>query len=1099
MADKVNTMTTQEDILYRILDNIDAYIYVSDPETSEVLFINKQMSAMFGNQKIRGEKCWKVFQSGFTGPCDFCPNKQLLKDPDSTVIWEEHNTYTGLYFKNSDRLIPWLDGRLVHIQHSYNITDLKLAQEDLKKQVEWQRLLTELSMNFVSAGQFDDLISKSLEAVGHYMETDIVFIARNIEADKVFSLIYTLQNEQFMHSLEQHAEFPYSESDDVYRLMLSGKPLTIDENTIIKSKGFDMARQLGLNCMLLCPLIIQGKLFGMIGFSVTSKKKHFSELSATNAMVIANIIASGFEQNIISADLFEVQQTLRGILDTLPIAVFWKNTDNKITGCNQNFLDYCGVPYEKVAGKNELSLMQRDQAEKLLEMDREIIRSKQPVLGEEIELLLSGKQVWLRLYKSPVLTADGRVTSLLTAFEDITVAKNAELEMLMRDEQLELAVIAAERANSAKSEFLARMSHEIRTPMNAIIGMTSIAKNTKDLDRIVHCLSKIDSSSRHLLGIINDILDMAKIEADKLELCYDDFSLETLLIEIFNIVSVRADEKGQNLFVRFDKDIKTSYRGDALRLAQVITNLMTNAIKFSPENTNINLSVDVAENFDNETLLRFNVTDQGIGMTQEQLSKLFIPFEQADGGIARRFGGTGLGLSICKRIIEMMGGAFSVTSEPGSGSTFSFTVKLENISNKPRVQFSSKIRPEELRILVIDDSLDVLIFFNDLLSAYGIKMSTADNGYKAIDLVVEAEAENKPFNIIFVDWRMPGIDGLETARRITDASKTVTPFIILISIAELTTVEKKAHESGITRFLSKPLFPSTIIDTINETLDVSQRMTGETRTAVPDLSGKKLLVAEDIPVNAEILEALLEETHAKIEFAQNGSVAVDLFTAYPDKYDLIFMDIHMPVMDGFMATSKIRALDIPRARTIPIVAMTANVFKDDVEKCLAVGMNDHIPKPIDNKKLFEKLRHYLGGNKIKKEEENNMSINLSDYSTLLPYVDVAEGMGRIRDNKKLYIRLLKNFIDSPQINQLETALTGEANITAGAELAHAVKGMSANLSLKQVYNDALNLERCLKEGGDGHESLFKALKASYETTLNILKELIAKIERELLL
>ncbi|MDR2005699.1 MAG: response regulator, partial [Acidaminococcales bacterium] len=528
---------------------------------------------------------------------------------------------------------------------------------------------------------------------------------------------------------------------------------------------------------------------------------------------------------------------------------------------------------------------------------------------------------------------------------------NRTLQARIEENDLQAAGLAAasevaQQASLAKSNFLARMSHEIRTPLNAIIGMSYMARKAKDYSGIAEFLDKIDSSSTHLLALINDILDMSKIEAEKFELVEDELRLEKLLIDICNVITVRADEKNQEFIVNIDPRMSTSFKGDRLRLSQVITNLLSNAVKFTPQNGKVSLTVTQAEKRADSTLILFEVADSGIGMTEEQISRLFTPFEQADGGIARKYGGTGLGLAISKKIVNLMGGDITIESKYGQGSVFKFTVDLKNGSKRVCNRLDRSISIDSIRVLIIDDSAEILRFFQALFSASNIYFDTAQSSEDALVILRRAKLSGRPFNMLFIDWRLPNTDGISLYNKICDEFGSHFA-IILISSAKMNEVKSRADEAGINKLLPKPLFPSTVINAINEIVGVPQKEASVNVTESKDFAGKKILLVEDVEINKEIVYSYLEETNVELDWAQNGVEAVEKYmTANAKGYDLILMDIHMPLMDGFTAARRIRSLEKDGAR-IPIIAMTANVFKEDVEKCLEAGMDDHLPKPMD--------------------------------------------------------------------------------------------------------------------------------------------------------
>ena len=550
-------------------------------------------------------------------------------------------------------------------------------------------------------------------------------------------------------------------------------------------------------------------------------------------------------------------------------------------------------------------------------------------------------------------TQDGDIL-IATIIRDITA-------FLENERRLEEARKDAEAANIAKSEFLSRMSHEIRTPMNAVIGMINIGKDADDVDKKNYCFMRADSAAKHLLGIINDILDMSKIEADKFELSYSEFDFEKMLKNITNMANVRAEEKHQNFIVNLDYEVPTFIFSDELRLSQVITNLLTNAIKFTPEDGTVILNIENIEESGDEAVLRIEVTDTGIGISKEQQELLFTSFNQADSSIAQKFGGTGLGLAISKRIVELMGGRIWVESELGAGSKFIFTLKVKKTGGKARKGLYDKINTGKMRILLVDDSEETREYFKHLMDALKLPCDVAESGARAVQMI--ESAADKPYNMFFVDWNMPGMDGIELTRKIKDGGSN-SAIVIMISANDWNNVEKEALSVGVNHFIPKPLFPSTLINAINMSMGVEiyeaseDTQQGEQRRRY-DFTGHSILIAEDVEVNREIMAAILEDTGVLVDYAENGVVAVSMFKENPRKYDLILMDINMPEMDGYEATRQIRSLNLPGAIAIPIIAMTANVFREDIERCLASGMNDHIGKPIDSNDLFEQMDKYL--------------------------------------------------------------------------------------------------------------------------------------------
>jgi signal transduction histidine kinase/DNA-binding response OmpR family regulator len=508
-----------------------------------------------------------------------------------------------------------------------------------------------------------------------------------------------------------------------------------------------------------------------------------------------------------------------------------------------------------------------------------------------------------------------------------------------------------------KGVFLANMSHEMRTPMNAIIGMTTVGKTAGDTERKDYCFTKIEEASNHLLGVINDVLDMSKIEANKFELSVEEFNFEKTLQRVVNVVNFRIDEKKQKFLISVDQAIPKTLIGDDQRLAQVVTNLLGNAVKFTPEHGTIDLAARYLREENGLCTVQISVSDTGIGISGEQAEKLFQPFKQAESGTTRKFGGTGLGLAISKSIVEMMGGAIWVVSEPGKGSTFSFTFKVRRGEEEEQELLPRGINRDNVRIMVVDDDKDVLMHFSEMAQVLGIPCDTAASGDEALGLVERDGVRH----IYFVDLKMPGMDGIQLARELKSRT-SANSVVIMISAFEWTAIAEDAKRAGVDKFLSKPLFQSSIAEIINDCLG-SRRAEEEQADIEGLFEGRRILLAEDTEINREVVQALLEPTHVEIDCAVNGKEALNMFSQASEKYDMIFMDMQMPEMDGYEATRRIRALDFPKAKTIPIVAMTANVFREDVEKCLEAGMNSHLGKPLDFNDVMERMRAYLLQNK----------------------------------------------------------------------------------------------------------------------------------------
>ena len=531
-------------------------------------------------------------------------------------------------------------------------------------------------------------------------------------------------------------------------------------------------------------------------------------------------------------------------------------------------------------------------------------------------------------------------------------------ELKRQQKILQDALLVAQKANDAKRDFLSRMSHEIRTPMNAIIGMSAIAFNyLDDKKRTADCLSKITFSSKHLLMLLNDVLDMSKIENGKLNIRQELFDLKNLVTSLADINYGLATAKGLSFEIVISGFKDELLLGDSMRVNQILLNLLSNAIKFTPKGGSVKLEIRMLRSASDKIWLRFIVKDSGIGMKKEFLEHLYEPFEQADNGIARKYGGTGLGMAITKNLVAIMDGTIEVESQEGAGTTFMVDLPF----GVSKVDKKTAAEIEEMRVLVVDDDNDTCEHAVVLLKGMGVNVDWALNGFEAIEKVRSAcEDDGRCYDVCFIDWCMPELDGIETARRMR---RYVGPdvLIIIISAYDWSGIEEQAKAAGVNAFIAKPFFASNLYNTL---LTVSRKpelgfsAVGNKETY--DFGGKKVLLVEDNELNMEIASELLKFVNLQVEHAENGKVAVNIFRNSKEKeYALIFMDIQMPLMNGYDAARCIRSSEHPAAGTIPIIAMTANAFNDDVQAAFDAGMNGHLAKPIDVEVLYKTIARYI--------------------------------------------------------------------------------------------------------------------------------------------
>ena len=793
---------------------------------------------------------------------------------------------------------------------------------------------------------------------------------------------------------------------------------------------------------------------------VFSRTIDSTDLTRGNVVIFEDITA----ERAAADALRQVNDEQQAIFDTASSGIALIS-DRILLRCNRRMHEMFGWPIGEMVGK-PTAIWYADESANAAgggEVYEQIWRGEVHCRDQEL-MRRDGSRFWARLTGTAVDPTD-HSKGTVWVIDDIT-AERAAIE------QMREAKALAEAAARMKSDFLANMSHEIRTPMNAIIGMAHLAMKTELSPRQRDYMKKIQGSSQHLLGIINDILDLSKIEAGKMEVESIEFELDQVLENVAGLIAEKTAAKNLELIVEIDENVPHSLIGDPLRVGQVLINYANNAVKFT-EQGDIAIHVSVAQESAGGVLLNFAVIDTGIGLDEEQRSRLFQSFEQADSSTTRKFGGTGLGLAISKQLAGLMGGEVGVESELGKGSTFWFTARLGRGEEKPR-QLMPDPDLRGRRLLVIDDNDHARDVICDMLRSMSFAVASASSGRAGLAEIAKAASEGEPFEIVFLDWQMPGIDGIATAREIRERMSLSTPHMVMITAYGRDEVMKAANEAGIEDVLIKPVTSSLLFDTVMHILGGTQSQHARsTDDSAPgsDLSaiaGARILLVEDNDLNQEVATELLEQAGFVVDVAENGAVALDMLGRQDrdNPYSIILMDMQMPVMDGLTATQEIRKQ--PEWATLPVVAMTANAMAGDRDRCIAAGMNDHVVKPIDPDHLWATLRRWVkplrdAGSTMVSVATSGGSPPVAASIEPIPGLDVKVGLRHSLGREALYMSLLKKFStgyrDFPA--RMSDALESDDWRTA-ERLAHTLKGLSAQLGAAGLRAMAENLEELVR-------------------------------------
>ncbi|MGB9437737.1 MAG: transporter substrate-binding domain-containing protein, partial [Desulfobacterales bacterium] len=829
--------------------------------------------------------------------------------------------------------------------------------------------------------------------------------------------------------------------------------------------------------------------------------------------------------------LRESERNMRIVFENSPLGMIHFSNDGTILNCNDNFVQLMGSSRAKLIGFNTVRQTKNEMLRSAL---LAALSGKRSEYEGNYTSVTGDKTTPLRIVFNPT-EPDKSCSEVIAALEDISERKRMEEELIE-------AKIAADEANKAKGDFLANMSHEIRTPMNAVIGMAHLALKTDLTSKQKDYLNKIQSSANSLLGIINDILDFSKIEAGKMAMEAVDFNLNDVLDNLANLITVKTQEK-EDLEILFAVagEVPRYLVGDPLRLGQILINLANNAVKFT-ESGEIVVSSELVKQDQDQVTLKMSVSDTGIGLTREQISRLFQSFTQADTSTTRKYGGTGLGLTISKRLVEMMGGHIWAESEFGQGTTFSFTAKFGRGAEK---EAEGPVTPKDLKgmkVLVVDDNATSRDIFQEMLTSFAFDVTLAASGEEGL-AEFEKAGDKHPFELVVMDWKLPGIDGFEAARRIKKHLQISTaPAIIMVTAYGREEMMQLSEAQGLDGFLIKPVNPSVLFDMIMQVFGQEQSKEpgifyrpDQNRKALQALYGASVLLVEDNEINQQVAEEILSAAGFKVSIANNGLEAVN--AVKENDYDAVLMDVQMPVMDGYTAAKEIRKWELglrnengknsdlkskirdPKSKIkgVPIIAMTAHAMAGDHEKSLQAGMLDHVTKPIDPEHLFATLLKWIrpreGHAEASVQETgiadkadspvaetacasgSNVPADWEEFPAALPGFDLDEGLKRLQGNHKLYKKLLLNFAGSyaDATEDIRQALDS-ADYKNAHQLVHSLKGVAGNLAAGRLQKATVGLEKLVKNADPNAPPEPESIESKLEVLKSALDQALGAIE-----
>ena len=855
------------------------------------------------------------------------------------------------------------------------------------------------------------------------------------------------------------------------KILVSGRAALVNEQISIDCPlPESMPRgKIQMNRFMAAPIIHTESVYGVVG--VGNKSGDYDEEDLKQLTVLINSAWQIIQRHNVEK-ILKVNETRYEEAENLARMGHWEwdISENSMAWSDEMYRMYGFKPGEvNPCRKFLLAHVHPDDTRKLFypklhDRKSTIINTSYRVITQRKKIKSVRERIRLELSK------DRRPIRAFGIVMDVTETVEQQKKLFHAEKlrtEADLAKEAAENSEKAKSLFLANMSHEIRTPMNAILGMCYLAEDSTDNPATLDYLKKIDRVAKSLLRLINDILDLSKIESGRLDLENIEFSIEDVIKEVINVTKVKKTQIGVELHTYLGPDIPDRVKGDPFRLEQVLTNLMSNAIKFTEEG-DVLLSVECTEFNEEAVFLKFSVKDTGIGISEENRKKMFQVFTQADESTTRRFGGTGLGLAVTKQLVELMGGNIDIESEVGIGSNFICRIPLGFVkgSRTRKNVFVPDPSLKGMRILAADDNPTARKIISSLLDPMGFQTVVVESGLKAIDEFRKAEKEKAPFGLLILDRDMPGMNGVETAIALRKDFPLDKQRMILVTSRDKNRIDNNENDVGFSSVLTKPFQPSVLFNTIMNVFGQNYPTARETsRVALSSYSfeGSHILLVEDNEINQEVAEKILKKLDIRVSLAQNGQEAIQMIKT--NHYDLVLMDLQMPVMGGLEATREIRKLDLPGLDELPILAMTAHAMKSDKDRCLEAGMNGHISKPFEPSNLCRTLAKWLDAKETLVMPDDMKAADI--FNIDFPGINSETAKRLLSGNAELFRRLLSKFLDDySEASGKITDLLASEDIESAHRMAHSIKGVAGSLGMTELQACAADLELTLNRGDD---------------------------------